>query len=511
MKKISRALLIAGASSLFFAQAGLAEQNQGVGSAPITKDVDTVRTQAEISAKRDLIRRLLKTQIGADRLASVSETAIDSMAQQIQSSMIVDRQAAKNGNLYQVTILAEIDAAWLSRVMDDEGIKSSSDQAGASRQLIYVMLDETSGIGQDASKPTSVQTEYDRRTGSSFSDTSVSAFSDKEKAASSSSQKSAASERGSSAAGFSNGYGSGAASQRASASAASSSKDASAYSRSTSAIDKTDVQAETHDDVRYRQTVTYQAGVIKSGPAGAALAGLMGQFTAYGFELANPTMALNTYYKGTNPTFKAMKDRTDFEAFTRFIAGMNAPYFMGGTISITDTGKSPATGQFQCNGRLYVEAFATADGRSIGSDEQVADASAQSYEACQGQVSKTLAKLIADAVAPSINRHWRDQARTRQETIAAATQGGDFTLVIRATEIDLGMQADVYDALGATPGVSKQALLEQSETQMSFQVSYQGGVPLQLALFQKLRANPAYAQMKPKVEGRLITLCVSGC
>jgi hypothetical protein len=46
---------------------------------------------------------------------------------------------------------------------------------------------------------------------------------------------------------------------------------------------------------------------------------------------------------------------------------------------------------------------------------------------------------------------------------------------------------------------------------MSFVVSYQGGVPLQLALFQKLRANPAYAQMKPKVEGRLITLCVSGC
>jgi hypothetical protein len=73
------------------------------------------------------------------------------------------------------------------------------------------------------------------------------------------------------------------------------------------------------------------------------------------------------------------------------------------------------------------------------------------------------------------------------------------------------MQADIYDALGSTPGVSKQAMLDQSDTQMSFVVSYQGGVPLQLALFQKLRANPAYAQMKPKVEGRLITLCVSGC
>ncbi len=511
MKTVTRLLLLTGASSLFAAQASVAEQNQGVGSAPITKDVDTVRTQAETNAKRDLVRRLLKTQIGADRLASVSDATIDAMARQIQASMIVDRQAAQNGKLYEVTIVADIDAAWFSRVMDDEGIKSSSDQAGASRQLIYVMLDETAGIGQDASKPTSVQTEYDRRTGSSFSDQSVSAFSDKEKSASSSSQKSAFSARGSSAAGYSDGYGSAAASRRASASGASSSKEASAYARATSSIDKADVQAETHDDVRYRQTITYQAGVTKSGPAGAALAGLMGQFTSYGFELANPTMALNTYYKGTNPTFKAIKERTDFEAFTRYVASLNAPYFMGGTISITDTGKSPATGQFQCNGRLYVEAFATADGRSIGSDEETADASAQSFEACQGLVSKTLAKLIADSVAPSINRHWRDQVRARQETIAAATQGGDFTLVIRATSIDLGMQADIYDALGATPGVTKQALLDQSETQMSFQVSYRGGVPLQLALFQKMRGNPAYTQMKPKVEGRLITLCLSGC
>ncbi|WP_397583957.1 hypothetical protein [Sphingorhabdus sp.] len=511
MKKISRALLIAGASSLFFAQAGLAEQNQGVGSAPITKDIDTVRTQAEISAKRDLIRRLLKTQIGADRLASVSETTVDSMAQQIQASMIVDRQAEKNGNSYQVTIRAEIDAAWFSRLMDDEGIKSSSDQAGANRQLIFVMLDETAGIGQDASKPTSVQTEYDRRTGASFSDQSVSAFSEKEKAASSSSQKSAASASGSSAAGFSNGYGSGAASQRARSSSASSSKDASAYSRSTSAIDKADVQAETHDDVRYRQTITYQAGVKKSGPAVATLAGLMGEFINYGFELADPTMALNGYYKGTKLSFEQITARADFPAFTSYVASLKAPYLMGGEISITDTGRQPGTNLFTCNGKLSVRAFPTAGGAAIGAGTETANAAAQSYEDCEGQVSQALAKIVADKVAPQINRHWRDQAQTRQDTIAAATKGGDFTLVIRATSIDLGMQADIYDALGSTPGVSKQAMLDQSDTQMSFVVSYQGGVPLQLALFQKLRANPAYAQMKPKVEGRLITLCVSGC
>lgn len=512
MKTITRLLLLAGASPLFIAQAGLAEQNQGVGSAPITKDVDTVRTQAETNARRDLVRRLLKSQIGAGRLASVSDATIDSMARQIQASMIVDRQAAKNGNLYEVTIRADIDAAWFSRLMDDEGINSSSDLAGASHQLIYMMLDEEVGIGQDASKPTSIQIEYDRRTGASFSDRSVSAFSDKEKSSSSSRQKSAASARGSSAAGFSNGYGSGAGSRRASASSASSSRDASANSRSTSTIDKTDVQAETHDDVRFRHTTTYQAGVSKRGPAQAALAGLIGEFINFGFELAPPTMALNSFYKGSKPTFDEVTSRPDFPAFTNYLASLKAPYLMGGTISITDSGRQTGTNLFTCSGKISVTAFPTAGGAAIGSGIATANATAvQSYEDCEGQLSQSLAKLVTDKVAPQINRHWRDQAKNRHETIAAATQGGDFTLVIRASALDLGMQADIFDALGSTSGVSKQALLDQSDTQMSFQVSYQGGVPLQLALFQKLRANPAYAQMKTKLDGRLITLCVSGC
>lgn len=507
----ARLLVIAGASTLFAASPAMADTSQGTGSAPITKDVESVRTQADVSAKRDLIKRLLKAQIGADRLSQVSDATIDSMAGQIQSSMIIDRQAAKNGNLYQVTITAEVDASWFARIMDDEGIKSSSNMAGADKQLIFVMLDETVGIAQDASKPTSVQTEYNRRTGASFSDNSVSAYSDKEKAAASYNEKSAASARGSSAAGYSGYYGSGAAASRASASSASSAKGAAAYSRSTSAVDKADVQAETHDDVNFKQTVTYQAGVTKNSPADAARSGLVGQFINYGLETANPAMALNAYYKGSNPTYAEIRKRPDFIAFTSLLASQKAPFFMGGTIAITDTGRDPATGLFRCNGSLDVQAFATEDGRDIGSGAETANASAQSFEDCQGQVSKTLAKLIADGVGPQINRFWRKQVQTQKETVAAVTQGGDFTLVIRATLIDMGMQADLFDALGSISGVTKQAMLAQTSNQMSFQVSYEGGVPLQIALFQKMRGNPAYAQMKPQVDGRLITLCMSGC
>lgn len=508
--KFERALVI-GALALVSIGPTLAAPVQGVGSAPITKDVETVRTQAEASAKRDLVMKLLKQQIGQDRLKEVSDSVIASLASQIQAAMIVDRQAAKDGNLYTVTLVAEIDAAWFHGLLDDEGIHDSSNLAGAQRQLIFVMLDESNGIGQDASRPTAVHTEYDRRTGKSYADQSISASSDKEKAAVSLSDKTAVSARSSGAAGYSDYSGSGAASTRSRGSAASSSKGAAAYSRSTSAIDKADVHAEQHDDVRLRQTITYQAGVTKSGPAGAALSGLTGQLISYGIEMADPTMALNEYFKGKVPNYSDIKIRPDFADFTRFVATKNAPFFMGGTISITDTGKDGATGLFRCAGRLNGSAFATDDGHLIGAGDQSANAVAGSFEDCQAQVSQSLAKLLADQVGPLIQRYWRGKIRSRQDTIAAATQGGEYTLVIRATDIDMGMQADIFDALGAISGVSKQAMTDQTSKQMSFQVSYQGTVPLQVALFQKLRAHPSYAKLKPTVDGRLITLCISGC
>lgn len=499
------------AASLLLAVPSYAEQYTGMGSAPITKDVDTVRTQAEMAAKRDLVKNLLRREIGEDRLGEVPDATIDNLASRIQSSMIVGQDASKNGKLYQLTITAEIDAAWFGKLLDDARIKSSSDLAGGASQMIFVMLDESAAIAKDSSKPTSVQIEFDRNIGSSYSDESVSAYSEKEKAAASFSDKSAASSRSSGAAGYSNGYGSGAVSGRSSSSAANSSRGASASSRSVSSVDKTDVFAEQHDNTRYRETVVYQAGVTKNGPAGAALSGLSGQFIQYGLSMADPTVALNERFRGNIPTYEALKTNGDFVGFTRFIATKNAPFFMGGAIAITDGGKDITTGNFQCSGKLNVSVYSTSDGALIGATEQSVNGYARIFEDCETQVSQKLAKLVADDVGPQIRSFWRKRVSNLNETIAAATQGGQFTLVIKANEIDLGMQADVYDALGAISGVTNPALIAQGSTQMSFVLTYQGGTPLQIALFQKLRSNSTFAQMKPTVEGRTITLCISAC
>jgi hypothetical protein len=75
----------------------------------------------------------------------------------------------------------------------------------------------------------------------------------------------------------------------------------------------------------------------------------------------------------------------------------------------------------------------------------------------------------------------------------------------------MATQADLFDALGALPGIESQALLESGTTQMSWQVTYKGTMPLPNALYMKLRANPAYAKMVSKVEGQIVTVCLTAC
>jgi len=505
-----RALLAASLGASIAFPAG-AEPVTGEGSAPITKDVETVRTRAEAEARKAIVIELAKMQIGRERLGELTPDIVASLSKQIRPDMIIRQTPAKDGANYKITIDADIDRAWFKGMLENEGIRTASELAGGARQLIFVMIDEDRDIGRDSTKPLSVQTEFDSRKGASYSDRSVAAFSDKEKAASSYSDKQAASARASGAVGYSNYYGSGAASSRASASSASSTKAAAAYSRSTSAIDKKDIQSEVHDDVRFRQTTVYQAGLVKSGPSEAARRAFMLELTKYGVEIAASDIALNDYFKGNIPTFDVIRKSPEFGGFLRYVAGQNATFMMGGKITITDTGKDPATGQFTCLADLSVETFAMSNSKSIAPGSNAASSMGSSYEECAGSAARNVAKLVSDDVGPLINSHWRTQMRNMQATVANATQGGQYTLVVRAPSLDMATQSDMFDALGALQGLESQALLEAGSTQMSWQVTYKGAMPLPNALYMKLRANPAYAKMTSKVEGQIVTLCLSTC
>ena len=482
----------------------------GMGSAPVTRDLDAVRAMSEDSAKADLVRSLARQVLGEERLAELSPSLIQRLASQIRSDMIIDRSSVRVGQEFRTTLSARIDRAWFQQQLDDAGIRSSSDRGGGQGQLVLVLLDEAVGTAQDFERPAEIVTEYDRNSGSSFSDTSALAYSDRERSGSTSSGARASTGRASVAAGYSNGYGAGAVRGSASGSSASRYNSASASSRDTSLIDKTNVQASEHDDVRYRQRITYQTAAT-SQTGQAAMAALTEGLIRNDISTGNAIPLLGRFSPGPAPLFSDLQASGRMDAFFAYAQAQSAPFFMGGQMTINYAGLSTATGEATCTGQLVAQAYSTSTNVNIASTTKDGAMSAQTYELCASRLSGSLARQAADVLGPQIQNDWRSRARDRVQAVALSTGPADYSLTVRGANLSMAMQADLLDALSNLPGVESQAFLGQTSGQMDLQVRYGGAMPLHLALYQRLRSNPAFAGMETQTGRQQVTLCLSGC
>lgn len=537
-------LMVAAAVSVLATNAfAQSEPTSGTGTAIISKDVDTVRAQAESQAKQDLVRSLVIQAIGRERLAEVTPDMIARLANQIRPDMIVDRSAQRVGSNYEIKIYARVDPAWFLNKLDDEGVSSSSGQARGDTQPIFVMIDQETGPPRDLEKPAEIVTQYDHSAGSDFRDKSRSSFAESDQAASSYradraatynaaqagryDAASAASIHARGSAGYSGDSGSAGASYGVSgaaassvhaasassvrAASASSVRNASASSHKVAAASTTDVAASTHDNTHFYQKVVYQTSST-TGPAKSARISLQKALMRYDINVASSDLELSSFFNGKSPTYANLHASTAFQPFVSYLAQKNvAPFFMGGTLTEQDNGHDAATGRASCTGQFVAEAFATNNSSSIANSSPHGVATGVNFEDCQANLSESLAAQAADEMGPQIQKYWLKQMRHQAQTVAAASGSADYTLTIRGASLTMEMQADVMDALAAISGVEKQVFLAQNGNQISFQVRYGGPMPLQMALYQKLRSKPAFAQMKPTIAGQAVTICLSGC
>lgn len=540
--RLTRGLCLAALSPLALsAQVVLADTVNGTGSAPITKDVETVRTAAEQEARRDIMREMLRKTIGEKRLSEVTPAQIDRFAGQIRPEMITGRQTARQGTQFSVTLTADIDQAWFRSMLSDADIDSASQRADGDRHLMLVYLDREDGTASDLSKPAVVDVAYDRRTGDSFSDHSTVTASSRESSAASSHRASAASSaaagaqqssangaysqrqnmaygasapdgsavagrgQSSSSGGFSGQASSAFAARSSSASVASS---ASAHAASSSFADRTKVDAESHDDVTYRAHVVYQTGP-KDVDGDGIIDGLSGGLKDYDVAVANAHMAMATYFNGAPPRYVALKNDPRFEAFLQYLSTRNTPYFLAGTFAITQSGVDSASGRSLCSGRINASASASADGRILAAREYPATAVGGSPEDCAANLSQTLAKKAADDLGPQIQKEWRKQASA--QVGHDSRQAAGYSLVLRAPKLDMGMQSDLMEVLSTLPGADSPAFVSASGTELRVNVTYAGAMPLQFAIYQKLRDKPAFAGLQANAEGRSVVLCLQVC
>ena len=107
-----------------------APESSGSGSAPVTRDANAVRAQAEALAKADVVRAFARQVLGAERMGELTPEMVDQLAVQIRNDMIVDRSSERVGNAFNVTLSASIDRQWFQSALDDLGLASSSRRGG---------------------------------------------------------------------------------------------------------------------------------------------------------------------------------------------------------------------------------------------------------------------------------------------------------------------------------------------------------------------------------------------
>lgn len=525
----------------------------GDGRATVTKDSESVRNLALAGARREIVKAMLTSVIGDDRLGEVPMDKIDRIASQIRPEMISAQNFRREGNQYVASVTADIDVAWFSKLLSGLDIDTSATRADDDQAVIYVYLDQSDGTASDLSKPALVEIAYDRRTGSSFSDKSTVNASQR---ASSASSRSAASASSASAAGAAQSSSSGAfAAKRAVAvgasgpmgseaargvqtsrggfseksaaafsakqNSASVSKSASASASASNFAQRNAVAAEEHDDVTYRERRVYQAPP-QSVDGERVIQALNGGLRRFGVSTAQAYRSLTDYFMGKVPKWQQLKNDTSFEGYLRKIGQGNAQFFMGGTVTVTQEGIDAQSGSARCSGGLNAEANAVGqDDRGIASGLFSARALGSSPENCRDNLLVKLADSASADLGPQIQTYWRTKLRrsARATSNAAAQvanaqdfrQQANYTLVFRAPKMTMQMQQDVLEAVQSTAGAEFKTFVSQSDYDITMTVSYAGNMPLQFALFQQLKAKPGFSSIVPKVDGRSIMLCVVSC
>lgn len=502
------AMALATLSTAAFAQS--ANVVSGSGSAPVTRDAAAVRAQAETLAKADLVRAFARQVIGAERLSELTPEMVSQLAVQIRNDMIVDRSSERVGNAFNVTLSASIDREWFQRALDDLGVASSSRRGGGQQQRIVVMIDEAIGVAPDFSQPAEIVTEYDRDSGSSFSDKSTLAYSNRERAGSSSSSASGQSSQGRYAGAASGSRGSVAVSGSGGSSSAQRSRSSSASSSDTSLIDRTNVEASTHDDVRFRQRITFQSAA-SSATGRAAVSALTEGLINYDIGTSSVVPLMASFQPGPTPLFSELQSSGKLSQFFQYAQSQSAPFFMSGALEINHGGRHPATGDVECTGAFNADAYSTASGQNVGSAFREATGTGRNSADCENRLTTVLAAQVAAALGPQIQREWRNVSRAQTSAIQSASAPAEYTLTVRGNDLNMGVQADLLDALGAIQGVDQHAFLGQDAGQINIHVRYSGATPLHLALFQRLRSNPAFAAMQSQTAPQQVILCLNGC
>ena len=199
---------------------------------------------------------------------------------------------------------------------------------------------------------------------------------------------------------------------------------------SKAAIDKKDVDAQSHVKASYRKLIEYQDN-SKPTSKSIFLAAFGGNLRDYDMRLQDSANARSKFFGDKAISLSALESSAEMSKFSEFArTKSNADFLMIGNSTVVSGENNPATGQISCVVNAEIHAFATASNELIASESESTQASGMNIEECAAIASKKIADLMAPTFAGRALGYWADRAaRGRQFTVEL--KGSGFPVMMR--------------------------------------------------------------------------------
>lgn len=495
----------------------------GEGRTPLNAgDAASIRNAAKQEAIRDAVVKAIKDATALDASDPRFAAIVNEVAKQLRDVQVQEER--REGADFVTRIEAVVDRRQIKNAIRGTELDKLNDRSFS----IMMLVDEFLTSSRDLNLPLREVTEFNYDAGSSYRDKSLkaSASSSSSKsavaasssvdAASASSARYSGSSNSAMAARAQDGYGGSGAvaaseqrqvnAQAASASSYRGRSDyaaASSHQASSASINQKDVAASSHERASYRKLVEYQ-DTSKPVSKSAFLSAFSGNLREYDLRLQDASNTRSKFFGDRTITLGTLTNGAEMSKFSEFArTKANADFLMVGNSTVIGGDKDPATGQIACAVNAELKVFATAGNEVISAVSESMLASGMNIEACAALASKKIADKLAPQFAGLTLGYWADRA----------ARGRQFTVSLAGTALPLPMRLAFAKALRDIPGASDVEKKEDGDNGVKVTLTLKGKADAMEEIYGAVAAQPAFGgkTLDGKVEGELITLCMTKC
>lgn len=494
----------------------------GEGRTPLgAGDAAAIRNAAKQEALRDAVVKAIKDATALDASDPRFAPIVNEVAKQLRDVQV--REERREGSDFVTRIEALVDRRQIKNAIRGTDLDKSIDRSFS----ILMLVDEFVTSTRDLNMPLKELEEFNYDAGSSYRDKSLKAgassvssksavaASSNVNAATASSARVNSNSSAALAAQGSDAYGSGAiaASQKSSvnghAAAASSysAKEnyaAAASSQSAkSAIDKKDVDSQSHVTASYRKLIEYQ-DTSKPTSKSIFLAAFGGNLRDYDMRLQDSANIRSKFFGNKAISLSVLESSAEMSRFSEFARSKaNADFLMIGNSTVVGGDNNPATGQISCVVNAQIRAFATAGNELIASESQSTQASGMNIEECAAIASKKIADLMAPTFAGRALGYWADRA----------ARGRQFTVELKGSGLPVSMRIAFTKALRNIQGAANVEKKEDGDSGVKVTFTLKSKNDAADEIYEAVSAQAAFADknLDRVGAGEQITLCLDKC